>query len=85
MPPPIDNHYTTVVGTSVRHADPDPLLTTQEAAARLNKHPITLWKWRQQPDYGGLPFVRVSARTVGYRESAVEAFRNARTVEPEAA
>jgi hypothetical protein len=63
----------------------DPILTTKEAAARLRKHPITLWKWRQLPDYGGLPFIRISSGSIGYRTSAVEALLNARTVRRDAA
>jgi hypothetical protein len=58
----------------------DPVLTTKEAAARLRKHPATLWKWRQLPDCGGLPFIQISNGTIGYRESHVEALLDARTV-----
>jgi hypothetical protein len=83
MSSPTDAQVTTLVKASGRSLDP--LLTTKEAAARLNKHPVTLWKWRQLEDHGGLPFVRVSARTVGYRESAIEALLNARTVRRDAA
>jgi hypothetical protein len=46
---------------------------------------ITLYKWRNLPDYGGLPFIRISASTIGYRASDLERFLGERTVAPKAA
>jgi hypothetical protein len=65
------------IDTSRNH---NSVLTTKEAAARLRKHPVTLWKWRQLPDCGGLPFIQISDGTIGYRESDLEALLDARTV-----
>jgi hypothetical protein len=66
-------------------ADPDPVLTTREAAARLRVHPITLYKWRQQPDHGGLPYIRITQSSIGYRASDLERFLGERTVGAKAA
>jgi hypothetical protein len=56
------------------------MLTTQETATRLRKHKVTLWKWRQEPDHHGLPFIFIPPRTILYDEDDVERLIDARTV-----
>lgn len=61
----------------------DPLFDEIEAAAYLNIKPGTLANWRCTGRYA-LAFVRIG-RTIRYRKSALDAFRDARTVTPQEA
>lgn len=56
--------------------NPDPLLCEKEAAAYLGYAPKTLSGWRYKG--GGPAFVRVSASSVRYRVSDLEAWIAAR-------
>ena len=64
---------------STQPAARDPLLTEAQAAERLGVKPQTLQAWRCRARYP-LAFVRVG-RLIRYRESAIESFLQARTVE----
>jgi predicted DNA-binding transcriptional regulator AlpA len=56
----------------------DTILTTAEAARRLGLSAATLAKWRRKRLRQPLPFVRLSARKVGYERSAIDDFIRAR-------
>jgi predicted DNA-binding transcriptional regulator AlpA len=53
------------------------ILSAAEAARRLGVSVATLQKWRQRPRQP-LPFVRISARKIGYCASDIAAFVEAR-------
>jgi excisionase family DNA binding protein len=55
------------------------LLTRDEAAEFLGVSPQTLANWAHT-GRGGLPYVRVSARAVRYRQSDLETWARNRTV-----
>lgn len=55
----------------------DLLLTPEEAAKRLNNTPRTLSRWRRQG--AGPPFVRCGPRRIGYPESGLTKWCDART------
>jgi hypothetical protein len=61
-------------------SDADRVLTACETARMLALSEFTLLRKRQQPDGGGLPFVRLSAHRIGYRLGDVQAFLAARRV-----
>ncbi len=50
----------------------DPLNTTKEAARQLNVQDATLEAWRCRG--GGPEYVRLSARAIRYRQSALDKF-----------
>jgi hypothetical protein len=54
-----------------------PILTTAEAAKYLGISVATLSKWRTRPRQS-LPFVRISARRIGYESSVLAEFIRAR-------
>ena len=56
-----------------RVTDWDQLLTTAQAAERLNYSPRTLEHWRRDPRHG-LRYVRVNGGQVRYQMSALRAF-----------
>jgi len=58
----------------------DRVLTAPATAEMLGLSEFTLLRKRQQPGAGGLPFVQLSDKRIGYRLSDVLAFLNARTV-----
>ncbi|HEY8708301.1 MAG TPA: helix-turn-helix domain-containing protein [Burkholderiaceae bacterium] len=58
---------------------PDPLRTPVEAAAQLGVQPNTLEVWRTNKRYT-LAYVKVG-RLVRYRQSAIDAFVDSRTVQ----
>jgi hypothetical protein len=49
-----------------------------EKQTGLSRH--TLIRMRQRPEAGGLPFVRLTAKRIGYRRGDVRAFIAARRV-----
>lgn len=57
----------------------DPLLCEEQAAEQLGVKPTTLQVWRCNKRYS-LAYVRVG-RCIRYRQSAINAFLDARTVE----
>ena len=56
----------------------DPLMTPTQAADHLNMSAGTLEEWRRRGD-SGLRFVQVTARTIRYRRSDLDAFVDARS------
>jgi len=56
-----------------------PLLTRGQAAAYLGLSPQTLSNWAST-GRGGIPYVRVSARAVRYRQSDLDEWARNRTV-----
>jgi len=58
----------------------DRVLTAPATAEMLGLSEFTLLRKRQLPDAGGLPFVQLSAKRIGYRLSDVLAFLNAHRV-----
>jgi excisionase family DNA binding protein len=66
-----------------RATSADPLLTEVQAAEILGVKPATLQVWRSTRRYP-LPYVK-TGRLVRYRQSAIEAFIEARTVGEEPA
>jgi len=61
----------------------DPVWTQAETAQRLSVHERSLERWRAEGT--GPEYVRLGARRVGYRESAILAWLNARTFQHRAA
>lgn len=60
--------------------DHNQLLSTIEAAARLNIHPETLKRWRAE---GRSPaYVKLAGKAVRYRASDIEAWISNSTVSP---
>lgn len=62
--------------------EPDELLTTEDAAARVGVSPVTLkvWRWRRNPH--APPHVTVGARSVRYSASELERWKQLRTHQP---
>ena len=60
--------------------NPDVILTADTVAQMLGLHRHTLMRMRAQPDAGGLPFVAISPRRLGYRLGDVQAYLAARRV-----
>jgi excisionase family DNA binding protein len=59
----------------------DPLLTEDEAAARMTlKNPRTLSVWRATKRYR-LPYIRIG-RLIRYRQSDVDKFMESRRIDP---
>jgi len=56
------------------------VLTEAETAHLLGVSRFTLLRKRQEPDAGGLPFVKLSAHRIGYMRSDIMAFLAARRV-----
>lgn len=56
-----------------------PLLTREQAAAYLGLSPQTLSNWAST-GRGGIPYVRVSARAVRYRQGDLDAWLADRTM-----
>lgn len=56
-----------------------PLLTREQAAAYLGLSPQTLSNWAST-GRGGIPYVRVSARAVRYRQSDLDRWLADRTM-----
>ncbi len=56
-----------------------PLLTREQAAAYLGVSPQTLANWASS-GRGGIPYVRVSARAIRYRQSDLDAWLQSRTI-----
>ena len=56
-----------------------PLLTREQAATYLGLSPQTLSNWAST-GRGGIPYVRVSARAVRYRQSDLDQWLRNRTV-----
>jgi hypothetical protein len=61
-------------------SDDDVVQSIAETAQQLGTTKTTLWRWRNEPDHHGLPFVRLSSAQVGYRRADVRAFLAARRV-----
>jgi predicted DNA-binding transcriptional regulator AlpA len=66
---------------------PSVVLTPPQVASLLGMHKHTLWRMRNAPEAGGLPFVKLSPQRIGYIRDDVLAYLAARRVGklPEAA
>ncbi len=60
--------------------DNDRVLTADETTALLGLSTFTLLRMRQRPNAGGLPFVRLSPKRIGYRLSDIRSYLQARRV-----
>jgi hypothetical protein len=56
------------------------VLTVDETVALLGISVFTLLRMRQRQDAGGLPFVQLSAKRLGYRLGDIRAYLRARRV-----
>lgn len=62
--------------------EPDELLTTADAAARVGLSPVTLKVWRWQKNPHAPPYVTVGARNIRYSAVALERWKESRTHRP---
>jgi predicted DNA-binding transcriptional regulator AlpA len=62
--------------------EPDQMLTTEDAAARVGLSPVTLkvWRWRRNPH--APPHVTVGARNIRYSAAQLERWKERRTHQP---
>jgi predicted DNA-binding transcriptional regulator AlpA len=60
------------------------LLSTAEAAQRMNVAEITVRLWRWNEDENQPPYIRIGPRRIGYDPDVLDAWIAARTVTPRA-
>lgn len=62
--------------------EPDEMLTTEAAAARVGLSPVTLKVWRWQKNPHAPPYTTVGARNIRYSATALERWKESRTHRP---
>jgi hypothetical protein len=80
MPSPATSRFALMSNDAVPVLDDDTVLTEPEARKRLRLSKATMIRMRQSPDLGGLPFVRLSPKRIGYLWGDLKTYLEARRV-----